>query len=186
MAPKIEIRRKAPAILISIFVLGIMALIIGKTVLKPQPAATIQSDLKAVVIYAGEDSAWKDTYSHLKQSLLLNMSVDAVNAENENLDFSLYDIVYLDRSLKGVSNKKQMQEALVQFTARGGGLFLENEFWDFFDKDFIGAKEFIKLEGVPKEIEFPEVRYNLKGIQEIIKDFDYIYKDYIDYDIFAT
>lgn len=186
MAPKIEIRRKAPAILISVFVLGIMALIIGKTVLKPQPAATIQSDLKAAVIYAGEDPAWKDTYSHLEQSLLLNISVDAVNAENENLDFSSYDIVYLDRSIKGVSNKEQIREALVQFTTRGGGLFLENEFWDFFDKDFIGAKEFIKLEGVPKEIEFSEVRHNIKGIQEIIKDFDYIYKDYIDYDLFAT
>ena len=93
MTPKIEIRRKAPAILISVFVLGIIALIIGKTVLKPQSAATIQSDLKAVVIYAGEDSAWKDTYSHLKQSLLLNMSVDAVDVENEDLDFSIYDVI---------------------------------------------------------------------------------------------
>ena len=55
-------------------------------------------------------------------------------------------------SLRG-SNKEQMQEALVQFTAQGGGLVLENEFWIFFE-DFIGAKEFIKLEEQPKEIEF--------------------------------
>ena len=133
-----------------------------------------------------EDRAWKDTYSHLEQSLILNMSVDAVDVENEDSDFSLYDIIYLDQSITGVSNKKQIQEALIQFTIQGGGLFLENQLWDFFGKDFIGAGEFIKLEGAPKEIEFPRVRHNLKGIQEIIKDFDYIYKDYIDYGLFDT
>lgn len=180
------IKKRVVAVLIFILGLGIVASIIGKIVTGSEPAITIQGNLKAAVIYAGEGSAWRDTYSHLEQSLLLNMSVDAIDVGNGDSDFSLYDIIYLDRSIKEASNKKQIQEALVQFTNQGGGLFLENQLWDFFDKDFVGAKGFKKLEGAPKEIEFPEVRHNLKGIQEIIKDFDYIYKDYIDYALFDT
>ena len=183
---KKEIKRKNLIFLISILSLGMMTLVIGKIITGSKSVETSQGNLKAAVIYAGEGSAWKDTYSHLEQSLLLNMSADAVDVENESSDFSSYDIIYLDRSIKEASNRKQIQESLVQFTTQGGGLFLENQLWDFFDKDFIGAKEFIKLEGAPKEIEFPKVRHNLKGIQEIIKDFDYIYKDYIDYDLFDT
>ncbi|HZX21666.1 MAG TPA: hypothetical protein VFF25_04690, partial [Clostridia bacterium] len=180
------IKKRVLAVLIFILGLGIVASIIGKIVTGPEPAITIQGNLKVAVVYAGEDSSWRDTYSHLEQSLLLNMSVDAIDVENEDSDFSLYDIIYLDRSIKEVSNKEQIQEDLVRFTNQGGGLFLENQLWDFFDKDFIGARGFKKLESAPKEIEFPEVRHNLRGIQEIIKDFDYIYKDYIDYDLFGT
>ncbi len=183
---KKEIKRKNLIFLISILSLGMMTLVIGKIITGSKSVETSQGNLKAAVIYAGEGSAWKDTYSHLEQSLLLNMSADAVDVENEGLDFSSYNIIYPDQSIKEASNRKQIQEALVQFTTQGGGLFLENQFRDFFDKDFVGAKEFIKLEGAPKEIEFPKVRHNLKGIQEIIKDFDYIYKDYIDYDLFDT
>ncbi len=186
MAFKRGTKKRIPAVLILIFGLGILALIIGKVVTGSESVAIIQGDLKAAVIYAGESPTWKDAYSHLEQSLLLNMSVDAIDVENEDPDFSQYDVIYPDRSIKEAPNKRQIQEALVQFTTQGGGLFLENQLRDFFGKDFIGAAKFIKLEGAPREIEFPEVRYNLKGIQEIIKDFDYIYKDYIDYDIFDT
>ena len=179
-------KKRIPAVLIFILGLAIVALVIGKVVIGSESVAIIQGDLKAAVIYAGEDLTWKDAYSHLEQSLLLNMSVDAVDVENEDLDFSIYDVIYADQSIRKAPNKRQIQEALVNFTTQGGGLCLENKLWDFFGKDFIGAAKFIKLEGATKEIEFPEVRHNLKGVQEIIKDFDYIYKDYIDYDLFDT
>ncbi|HZX21357.1 MAG TPA: hypothetical protein VFF25_03085, partial [Clostridia bacterium] len=179
-------KKRIPAVLIFILGLAIVALVIGKVVIGSESVAIIQGDLRVAVVYAGEDPAWEDTYSHLEQSLLLNMSVDAVDVENEDLDFSIYDVIYVDQSIKKAPNKRQIQEALVQFTTLGGGLFLENQLWDFFGKDFIGAAKFVKLEEAPKEIEFPEIKHNLRGIQDIIKDFDYIYKDYIDHDLYNT
>jgi hypothetical protein len=147
MASKRGTKRRLPAVLIFILALGILALIIGKAVTGSETGATIQGDLKAAVVYAGENPAWKDAYSHLEQSLLLNMSVDAIDVENEDPDFSQYDVIYPDRSIEEAPNKRQIQEALVQFTTQGGGLFLENQLRDFFGKDFIGAAKFIKLGG---------------------------------------
>lgn len=152
----------------------------------PNSFSSGRGDLKSAVLYAGNGLAWKDTYSHLAQSLLVNLSVESINVEIEDFDFSTYDLIYLDSSIRDISNKFKLKNALIQFTTEGGGLFLENELWDFFDKDFVGAKEFVKLDSAPKSIEFPATRDNLKAVQEILKDFDNLYKDYIDYEIFDT
>lgn len=175
-------RTNKKVLIILITILGLIILVLGMKKITTKS----QVNLRAAVLYAGEGLAWKDMYSHIEQSLLLNMSVDAIAVEDENFELSLYDIIYLDQSIKEASNKYQIEEALIQFTKKGGGLFLENQFWDFFSKDFIGAKEFVKLNGAPKEIEFPEMRHNLKEVQEVIKDFNYIYKDYIDYELLDT
>ena len=174
---------------IIILICLIFTVVIFFAMSKSPSSKTVESksiDLKAVVIYAGDGRMWKDTYEQLEQSLLANISIIAIDIGKEEYDLSLYDVIYLDGSINTVSNKEVIKDDLIRFTREGGGLFLENEFWDFFNKDFIGAGEFVKLTGAPKQLEFPEVRHNLMGIQEIIKDFDYIYKDYIDYELLDT
>lgn len=183
---KEKLKRRILTILITLLSLAMLVLGTKKTITKSNPFVPIQGDLKTAVLYAGEGLAWKDTYSHIEQSLILNLSVEPINVEKQGFDFSTYHIIYLDQSIKEATNINQIKEALIQFTTEGGSLFLENHFWDFFHKDFIGAKEFVKLDNAPKAIEFPDTRFNLQGLQEIIKDFDYIYKDYIDYDILDT
>jgi len=145
-----------------------------------------KGNLSSAVLYSGQDLMWKDTYSHLDQSLVMNLSVDSININDEEPDFSLYDIIYLDSSIIDSPNADKIKKPLIEFTKNGGGLFLENQFWDFFDRDFIGAGEFVKLETIPESIKFPETEPDLKYIQEIIQDFDYIYKDYIHHDSLST
>lgn len=171
---------------ISLILLAIVSLWMYVTFSKPEPVVATDGNIKAVVLYAGDGQAWMDTYSHLEQPLIANMEADAIDIENETVNLSLYDAVYLDESIMQSPKKDEIKEAIIQFTTEGGGLFIENQFWNFFSKDFIGAEEFVKLSAAPKSLEFPEVRHNLIGLQEIIKDFDYIYKDYIDYELLDT
>ena len=171
-----------------IIILGLFIIIfwVNFNPLNFKPAIETEADLAVAVLYVGDGRGWKDIYSHLNQSLIANMKAYAIDVEKENIEYSLYDVIYLDESIRDASNENELKEDLIQFATKGGGLFIENQLWNFFSSDFIGAKEFVKLNGAPKNIEFPKVRYNLIGLQEVIKDFDYIYKDYIDYKLLDT
>lgn len=174
--------KKNTKILFAIVGLVILMLIVGINVFN-----FIDDDNLAVaILYTGDAQGWKDTYSHLKQSLLANMTTTAIDVDNNKIDYKLYDVIYLDASIQYSLNKDKLRDELVRFTTKGGGLFLENQLKDFFNSDFIGATEFVKLNAAPKNISYPEIRHNLKSLQEVIKDFDSIYKGYREYELLKT
>ena len=141
-----------------------------------------ENDLHAAVLYDGSASTgyWEDTYSRLCQPLLLGFECDAVDISG---DYSLegYDILYPDESIMSAANAETLRDEITAFAENGGGVFLTNNFYDFFDKDFIGAKSFHELEDYPYNMEYPEVSDDLQELQDITRDFYKLYEAYTDF-----
>ena len=138
--------------------------------------------LHAAVLYAGDGEDWHDTYSHLEQSLLANLTVTAIDAADQSADLSGFDAVYPDVTLMTADCAEVWREKLVAYVEAGGALFLENAFCRFFELEFIGAAELVRLDGVPGNVVFPSVRGDLQGIQDILSDFYALYPNYADYE----
>ena len=141
-----------------------------------------ENDLHAAVLYDGSASTgyWEDTYSRLCQPLLLGFECDAVDISG---DYSLegYDILYPDESIMSAANAETLRDEITAFAENGSGVFLTNNFYDFFDKDFIGAKSFHELEDYPYNMEYPEVSDDLQELQDITRDFYKLYEAYTDF-----
>lgn len=143
--------------------------------------------IKAAVLYDGkaEDQRYLDTYSHLEQSLIINIIVEKVDVSEEyNLDG--YDILYPDTTIMTSVNAENLKEDITRFTEDGGSVFLNNAFWDFFDAEYIGAKKFVKLNEYPKDLTFPSLGNGLSELSEIISDFAILYTSYSDFDRLST
>ncbi len=134
--------------------------------------------LSAAFLYCGDEDDFTGMYSQLEQNFTANLDVEKVSTDKKTPDFTKYDIIYLDDSIIGDAGIK---EPLVEYVENGGYLFLANEFLTYFEPEFLGAKEVVKLKSVPKNLEFPEAPENLGGMQGLIKDFETIYKHYLDY-----
>jgi hypothetical protein len=139
--------------------------------------------IRAAVLYNGasNDGSWEDTYSQLEQSLLLNFGAEAVDVSK---DYSLenYDILYPDESIVHSPDAETLKAQITDFTRNGGAVFLTNGFHHFFDVNFIGAKEFVKLTEYPKELELTAAGEDLKELQSIVSDFSALYSSYTDFD----
>lgn len=138
--------------------------------------------LNCAVLYSADHSngSWQDVYSHLDQSLVLGVSVTAADVR-DNPDFSGLDIIYLDESVISDQAAAQLSAELMQFVENGGALFLTNGFHEYFPSEFIGASEFVKLDGCPSQLQFPELSSDLGELQEIISDFASLYPSFPDY-----
>ena len=139
-------------------------------------------EIHTAVVYSeleDTDHSWEHTLEYLIQPLVLNLSADGVNVD-ECLDFSSYDILYLDDSLLLARNVEQICQKIEEFTHQGGAVFVPNSFADFFPKDYLGISSFVKLEMYPEKIEFLENAKDLYGIQTIIGDFHSLYADFSD------
>lgn len=145
----------------------------------------IQGELRAAVLYYGADEAWEDIYSHLDQSLLVNLSAEAVDL-SQPYTLEDYDLLYPDPSVMESPDAAALQEALIAYTEQGGALFLDNAFYDFFPKEFLGAKEFVKLDHCPVQLEIPNIGADYTELQNIILDFSTIFPGYTDYDRLST
>ena len=112
-----------------------------------------QSQVRAAVLYdgSGGDDAWEDLYSRLCQPLLLGMTAEAVDV-SQGFSLAEYDILYPDESIMDAANADALREAICAFAEAGGGVYLTNGFYDFFDRDFLGAKKFYPVESYPAEI----------------------------------
>lgn len=150
-------------------------------------------ELKSAVVYNSECTDIPAAYSHLEQSLVVNLKVELIDVadyrgfdENGEKDKKLYeylkefDILYPDSSIMKYAQSKKLAQDIEEFVRNGGSVFLSNEFWNFFNTDFIGAGEFIKLEGIQGEFKFPEVTEDLKPLQELVEDFTSLYNKYKD------
>ena len=66
--------------------------------------------IKAAVIYNGdnENLYWKDTFSQLKQSTMLNLSVDAIDI-TKSYNLNDYDIIYPDKFIMESKNSNKIK-----------------------------------------------------------------------------
>lgn len=142
---------------------------------------TNMSEIKVGIFYQKDGKDWKSDYSHLEQSMVSNIDIIPVDVESKNYEEDTYNIIYLDESINNITNKDSMKKFIEEFVKSGGGVFVENSLYNFFDKSFLGVKSFHKIKSYPEKIDFPEVEYNLGELQGTIKDFDYIYRDYKDF-----
>ena len=136
--------------------------------------------LHAAVLYCGSDNdgTWQDTLSHLQQAVVLGFDAVAVDMSGE-WSLAGYDALYLDASLK---NGTSWANVIADFAAAGGGVFVPNELWDYFDPAVLGAESFQKIEDCPAEgMEYPAVGEDLRPIQELVEDFAGLYAEYKDY-----
>lgn len=179
--------KKIIAVILAIGIMVTLLLCIEKKQAQviPSPNATnawqATSDIKVAVLYCGDTENWRDAYSHLEQSLVVNLSVNAIDIEHDKYDLNDYDILYPDPSIMKAENAGDIKKDLVLFVNSGGSIFLENSFINFFDKDFMGVTGLVKLDAAPDNIIFPKTDYDLQGLQKVIKDFAALYKSYTDY-----
>lgn len=139
------------------------------------------SKIKVGMFYKDGSENWKSTLSQLEQTMVSNLESLPVDVEKQDYKKQKYDIIYLDGSLAEIEDKDNMKKFIEEFVKLGGGVFVENSLYDFFDKDFFGVEEFHKINSYPKKLDFPKVNSNLEELQGTIKDFDYIYRDYMDF-----
>ena len=83
--------------------------------------------IKAAVIYNGdnENLYWKDTFSQLEQSTMLNLSVDAIDI-TKSYNLNDYDIIYPDKFIMEAKNSNKIKNEIVSFVENGGAVFLDN------------------------------------------------------------
>jgi len=138
--------------------------------------------LKVAVLYDGnsDDISYLDIYSHLEQSLLLNIKVDKVDISEE---YSLggYDVLYPETTIMTSQNAESVKADIINFTRKGASVFLDNAFCNFFDAEYIGAKKLVKLTECPTDLTFPKVGTDLSELSELVSDFARLYESYSDF-----
>ena len=157
------------------FLFIVVIAVIVVLMLKPGVASYVE--IKACVLYFGEEDGWQEAYSQLRQSHMASMTVEAVKYSEGREGLYEYDIIYPDESIMKILSAG---EFLVDYTKKGGNLFLTNGFLSYFDKDFLGAEEIVKI-SCPDEIIFPKEEQKYSEIQELINDYNSLYKEYKDY-----
>ena len=176
-------KRKMAALLVCALIIGLIVPLhgcAGRDTLIPEGDEAV---LRGAVLYDSRagDSRWEDTYSRLEQSLTLNFTVEAVDIA-QGYALEEYDILYPDETVMLSPDAEGLRESVYEFTKDGGAVFLKNGFYEFFDKKFIGAKEFIKLEGCPVDMTAEKVEKDLASLQELVLDFSSLYSGYSDYE----
>jgi len=134
-----------------------------------------ESKLSVLILYNENSKSYLDIYQHLSQSLIPNLEVDCQKVESlGQLKLDRYSVIYPDPAIIGNPQFENYKGRITDYVKSGGGIFLENEFSQSFPKELIGADELKKVDNITKTMDFPEVRYNLKGLQDIIRDFQSI------------
>jgi hypothetical protein len=135
--------------------------------------------IKAAVLYGGDSANWESEY--LRQSLLVNLTVDALALTGETPPLEGYDALYLDKSLLSVPDPDGLRNALEQYVKEGGAVFLDNAFHSFFSLDFLGASETVKLNALPETLTLSKDRKDYNGLRTAVSDFHTLYKGYEDF-----
>lgn len=131
-----------------------------------------EQKVKALIIYDKSSSSFLDIYQNFKQSLVVNLIAEPISLDNlQKIDLSQWNMIYLDKSIIGKDKFNSYKGKIVDFVEEGGYLFLEDEFYNQFPLEFIGASSFKDLDTFTGTLSFPKVRENLNGMQNIIKLF---------------
>jgi hypothetical protein len=139
--------------------------------------------LRAAVLYSGAEfgGEYEVLLGYLQQSTLVGLSADALDADALPA-LNGYDILYLDGSIALSPERESVADMVAGFTEQGGSVVLDNALWGLFDKSFIGAKDFVKLDGCPLELDFPALGDDLGEIQGVVSDFAALYGSYGDFE----
>ncbi len=127
--------------------------------------------LKAAVLYDGGsgDGSWQDIYDLLEQSLLLGLTVEAVDV-TAPYDLGAWDLVIPQGSLAGSTRLEPLSQALQDYVRQGGYVLLDNAFADRLPGDFLGISHPVQTEGWPRELTFPQAGDDLGALQEVMAD----------------
>lgn len=146
-----------------------------------RPRQTADTDgLKAAVLSSEDSVSAKNAYEGLLTSMAATLEADKLSAQNA--DLSKYNILYIDKSVLDMDANKQ---AIQEYVRNGGSVFLDNELYDFFDKDFIGAQDFVPLDVCPTDMQYPDVEGDIRRLQELILDFDWLYRNFANYEMLS-
>lgn len=135
--------------------------------------------LTAAVLSAGDSITAKNAYNSLCNSSVSTLKADRLDASNLG-SLSDYDIIYIDKSAAQVWDlDTSVIEAYVE---KGGNVFLDNELYNLFSKDFIGAADFAAVNTFPSDMLYPACETDgIKKIQSLIRDFCGLYKNYANF-----
>ncbi|CAG7656057.1 FG-GAP repeat domain-containing protein [Paenibacillus allorhizosphaerae] len=145
---------------------------------------TAKKELTVRMLYATDGDAYDPAaFGHLSQSLVANLDLERASLNSiSGRKLQSYDTVYLDPSLHESMTDAQ-RKLLQDYVAKGGHLFLENRFADTFPPDFLGAKQVVDVLPPTRNLKpggelddtgpmlYPEVDYNLQGLQKLLKQF---------------
>jgi len=133
---------------------------------------------KVLVIYKSGTDQYLDTYQNFKQSYLLNIQVSAINDHDvTGINLLGFDAIYPDTSLLTSPFLSNIKGRLISYVASGGCLFLENEWHEELPGDFTGVKSYSPHKG-KCDFSYPQVSYNLKQLQLVLKNFLDDFKEY--------
>lgn len=157
-----------------------LILLIGGIGIKKGSTESNAQNITAALLYDSDalSQQYIDTYSQLQHSFMANFEVAKVDIAKDSLNLNSYDLIYLDSSVAG---KPDLKDKLLAFVEEGNSVFVPNELTTYFDLDFFGAKELVKIDSVPNGMVYNEVSGDISPIQEIIKDFSKVYENYEDY-----
>ena len=135
-------------------------------------------DILTCAVVSKEDSqTGKNTYNLLNESTVATLKSDIIDASNLQ-DLSKYDILYIDKSVIEVDNFDLY--SVQRYVAKGGNVFLDNELYDIFTYDFIGAENFVELTESPVNMEYndniSELNKGINKIRTLINDFSSLYQ----------
>ncbi len=179
--------RKTTAILLVIFLLW--ATVIDMQIISTSYARVSSIDenetmgdlykINVLILHPKDNDDYLPIYHQLKQSMIANTYIRDLEINEVNLEkLKNYQVVYLDSSLAYTGITEENIKDIKLYVEDGGHLFIENEFYNVFSKDFIGAESFVKIDALPDNLIYPNVSYNEKPIQDIVKDFYSLYKKY--------
>lgn len=135
--------------------------------------------LTAAVISSGDSVTAKNVYNSLNESTVATLAAEKIDA-SQIKDLSDYDVLYIDKS---VAQAESFDVSAVQnYVQNGGSVFLDNEVYDVFDKDFIGAEDFVTVDSCPLDMAYLDVDGDMQKLQDLIWDFCSLYKNYANYD----
>jgi hypothetical protein len=137
--------------------------------------------LSVGLVYAEGSKTYEATYQRFDNSLIMNCNINLIKVESDKKqELDKYDLLWLDDSLLNIKDSEELKSDLIEYTKSGGTLFVENNFNEWFPKDFLGAKEFKELSKFPDNINLPTVSYDLQNVQRLLNDFYQNYKYFKD------
>ena len=135
--------------------------------------------MSTAVISSSDSVTAKNTLNSLNESTVATLTADKIDASNIG-DLSDYDVLYIDKSV--VETGGFNASAVEEYVSNGGSVFLDNDVYNVFDKDFIGAEDFVTINSCPVDMIYPENSdKGIKKIQSLLSDFSMLYRNYADY-----
>ncbi|WP_245954922.1 FG-GAP repeat domain-containing protein [Paenibacillus flagellatus] len=112
-------------------------------------------------------------YLNFEQSIVANAEVRRLPLEGlDAKKLRSYDAVYLDVSLKQSPALRDAVASLAAYVEQGGHLFVENELLGDLPMELLGASAVVPVAPTVKpKFDYPHVRGNLQGLQNVFKQF---------------